>query len=266
MRDVLKSIAGVAVISAAVLAAVLLLIIARDQRAVLKELQAIKTVLEARPGGTPAPRTGAPAQRPRDDGFPADLTLDVDPGAVKGRPDAKLTVVEFSDFECPFCGRHARETFAQIERDYIATGKIRYAFRHYPLERIHPRALKAAEAAECARQQGRFWELHDRLFTSQRALTEPDLIAAAKAIGLPTPAFEECLNGRATSKVRRDMAVGSRAGVTGTPAFFLGVAQKDGSVRVLKKLTGAQPFTSFKLAIDGLLSSPALVQPAGGTV
>src|SRR6185436_20936742 len=88
-----------------------------------------------------------------------DLTLAG--AATKGRASAPLVMLEFSDFECPFCGRYSRETYPQVQREYVDTGKVRYVFRHTPIERIHPQAMKAAEAAECAGTQGKFWEMHD---------------------------------------------------------------------------------------------------------
>jgi protein-disulfide isomerase len=143
----------------------------------------------------------------------------------------------------------------QIERDYIKTGKLKYVFRDFPLESIHKDAFKAAEAAECAGEQGKFWEMHTRLFENQRALS--DLSPHAKAIGIDTAKFQQCLeSGKSAAKIRKDLADGQKAGVTGTPSFFLGVTQRnDPKVKVLRTLKGAQPYTSFKDAIDGLLSS-----------
>src|SRR5687767_10153522 len=133
----LKYLAAAAAASVTILGAAYLVTVERNQRAVLKELQEIKALLQSRPAAaaTGTPRTGQPTQRQPADTFPPNLALTVDPGAVKGRPDAKVTIIEFSDFECPFCGRYVRDTFAQIERAYITTGKVRYAYRHFPLER-----------------------------------------------------------------------------------------------------------------------------------
>jgi protein-disulfide isomerase len=146
----------------------------------------------------------------------------------------------------------------QIQRDYIDTGKIRYAARDFPLESIHPQAFKAAEAAHCAGEQKQFWEMHTRLFANQRALGPGDLPAHAQALGLNVPAFESCLaSGRHAPRIRRDHAEGQKAGVTGTPSFFLGVIQPDGStVKVARVLKGAQSYAAFKEAIDTLLAAP----------
>ena len=245
--------AGVTVVAVAfAVTAVYLVALDRRQRAMLEELRAISTALKTSPRpaqGQPAAAEGTPKTS-----FPANLSLTVDPGAVKGRPDAKLTIVEFSDFECPFCGRYIRDTYHQIERAYVDTGKARYAFRHYPIERLHPNAMKAGEAAECARQQGKFWPMHDHLFGNQKALRVPDLLAAGRSIGLNGDAFQRCLGGQATAKMRQDLDIGARSGVTGTPAFFIGETQKDGGVRVLRKLTGAQSFEAFRTVLDSLLA------------
>jgi protein-disulfide isomerase len=182
------------------------------------------------------------------------LTLDGDP--IKGDRNARLVLVEFTDYQCPFCARHVRDTFPQLEADYIKTGKLRYVTREFPLESIHPQAFKAAEAALCAGDQGKYWEMHARLFANQRALGADQLGAHAQAVGLDEAKFSQCLSGGTkAAKVRRDLADGAKAGVTGTPAFFLGVA--DGAtVKVVRVIKGAQPLASFKEAIDSALAAP----------
>lgn len=146
----------------------------------------------------------------------------------------------------------------QIEREYIKTGKLKYVARDFPLESIHRDAFKAAEAAHCAGDQGKYWEMHARLFANQRALGPSDLALHAQAVGLDRPKFQACLeSGKHAEKIRKDLADGQKAGVTGTPAFFLGVTRpNDPTVKVLRVLTGAQPYASFKEAIDSVLSSP----------
>jgi protein-disulfide isomerase len=146
----------------------------------------------------------------------------------------------------------------RLQREYIDTGKIRYVARDFPLESIHPQAFEAAEAAHCAGDQKAFWEMHGRLFANQRALAPSDLSAHAQALGLDQRAFEACLaSGKYEPRVRQDLADGQKAGVTGTPSFFLGVIQPDGSrVNVVRVLKGAQPYAAFKEAIDTLLAAP----------
>ena len=182
-----------------------------------------------------------------------DLTLTG--AASKGRAAAPLVLLEFSDFECPFCGRYSRDTYHQVQREYVDTGKVRYVFRHTPIERTHPNAMKAAEAAECAGGQGKFWEMHDKLFANQKALTQPSLVAHAQVLGLNVTSFQSCLtSGQHAARVRADLAEGLRAGVTGTPAFFIGTVTKDGKLKVLRKLIGAKPFATIKQTLDGLLA------------
>ena len=128
--------------------------------------------------------------------------------------------------------------------------------REFPLESIHPQAFKAAEAALCAGDQGKYWEMHDRLFANQRALAPADLTAHAQALGLEA-AFTRCLDGgQKTAKIRRDLADGQKAGVTGTPSFFVGVVDgKGGPVKIVQTLKGAQAFPAFKAAIDSVLAT-----------
>ena len=245
--------AGVTLVAAALLVmAAYLVALDRRQREILEELQNLRTLLNANPRTPPAPQNSS--RNSAATAFPTNLSLTVDDGAVKGRREASLTIVEFSDFECPFCARYVRDTFHQIEREFVDTGKVRYAFRHTPIERLHPHAFKAAEAAECARRQGKFWQMHDHLFANQKALRLPDLFAAGRSIGLDEGALRQCLDGQATAKVRQDLATGTQAGISGTPAFFIGETQQDGSVRVLRKLIGAQSAESFRSVLKGLLS------------
>jgi protein-disulfide isomerase len=145
----------------------------------------------------------------------------------------------------------------KLEAEYIKTGKLRYVLMDFPLESIHPDAAKAAEAAHCAGEQGLYWELHDRLFANHRSLPATSLPAHAEAVGAARHKFQECLDsGRQGARVRRGLAEGRKAGVTATPTFVLALAEADGStVRAVHVLRGAQPFATFKAAIDGILSS-----------
>jgi len=112
----------------------------------------------------------------------------------------------------------------RIDAEYIKTGKLKYIVRDFPLESIHPRAFKAAEAAHCAGEQGKYWEMHDRLSANQRQLAPGDLTSHAQAVGPDAAAFQGCLDsGKYSAHIRTDMLAGQRAGVRGTPTFFLGV-------------------------------------------
>lgn len=213
-----------------------------DLDAIRKELQEIKTILRQSPRALPAP-TGQ------------NVILRVADERVMGDRTAKVTIVEFSDFECPYCGRFARETFQQLERDYIKTGKVRYVFRNYPLAVLHKDAFRAAEAAGCAQGQGKFWEMHRRLFEHQNALGETELTEHAKAVGLNVDAFRQCLDGgKQAFEVRKDVAEAVQARVRGTPTFFLGLTDAQSQdMKAVDVILGAQPYLAFKMAIENLL-------------
>lgn len=145
----------------------------------------------------------------------------------------------------------------QIETEYIKTGKLKYVVRDFPLEAIHKDAFKAAEAAHCAGEQGKFWEMYTRLFANQRALGSKDLPQHAQALRLDASKFQQCLgSGKHAARIRKDLEDGQQAGITGTPGFFLGVTDPNNTkVKVLRVIKGAQPYANFKDAIDSLLSS-----------
>ncbi len=174
-----------------------------------------------------------------------DMDALVDDNPVKGDPDAPVTIIEFSDFECPFCGRFYSQTLGQIEEQYVKTGKVRFIYRDFPLS-FHPNAQKAAEAAECAGEQGKYWEMHDLLFEQGVQGGVASFKQYAQQIGLDTAKFGQCLDsGAMASEVRKDFADGSAAGVSGTPAFFI-----NGQL-----VSGAQPFQVFQQVIEGALAS-----------
>jgi protein-disulfide isomerase len=159
-------------------------------------------------------------------------------GPARGPKDAKITIVEFSDFECPYCGA-AHDTVEQVMTTYA--GKVRLVYRQFPLS-FHPHAAKAAEASLCAADQGKFWEYHDVLFKNQKKL-EP---THASEVGLDGQKFGQCLDsGDKKKAVDADQQAGLAAGVGGTPAFFInGIF-----------LNGAQPIDEFKKVIDAELAS-----------
>jgi len=146
----------------------------------------------------------------------------------------------------------------QIENEYIKTGKVKYVVLDFPLESIHKHAFKAAEAARCAGDQDKFWEMHNRLFANQQAVAPNNLTQYAQALGLDMPKFQQCLDsGKYAPDIRKNLAEGQKAGVTGTPGFFLGMTNpNDSKIKALGALKGAQPYASFKEIIDNLLSSP----------
>jgi protein-disulfide isomerase len=163
-------------------------------------------------------------------------------GPARGPADAKVTIVEFSDFQCPYCSR-AENTVDQVMTAFA--GKLRLVFRHYPLP-FHEKAPKAAEASACAHEQGKFWEMHKQLFANQQALGIDELKTHAKSAGLDEAKFAECLDGgKMKGLVDGDMEAGKKAGVTGTPAFFI-----NGIL-----ISGAQPFAEFERVINAELAS-----------
>lgn len=182
----------------------------------------------------------------------------VDPpprAGVRGDPGARVAIVEFSDFECPFCGRYAREVYPRLAEDYVDTGKVQYVFRHYPLD-THSFAAKAAEAVECAGREGMYWEMHDLLFRTPAALTQPDLVRYGASLSLPLDDFETCLRSAATAeRVLEDRRHGEALGVVATPTFFFAEVLDDGKLSLVARLTGARPYSTFQSALDELLAS-----------
>jgi len=174
---------------------------------------------------------------------------------IQGAPSATVGVVEYSDFECPFCARFAATTYPAIVASYVSTGKIRFAFRHLPLEQKHPLARAAAEAAECSHLQGKFWPMHDALFLRPSALDSESLFAKARSIGLDVDRFRRCMNGEATSRVRQDVAEARLLGVSGTPTFLFGTIGLDGRLKVARRESGALPAEVFASILDELLQA-----------
>jgi predicted DsbA family dithiol-disulfide isomerase len=172
---------------------------------------------------------------------PFRVTVDTGPAPVRGPADAPVTIVEFSDFQCPFCVR-ARPAVKRVREVY--GDDVRFAFRHFPLS-FHEQAPKAGEAVACAGEQDRFWEMHDQLWESPGRLAPADLKDHAATLGLDAQAFGECLDsGRHAAVVKSDTEAGARLGVSGTPAFFING----------RPLVGAQPFEAFAQVIDDELA------------
>jgi len=213
--------------------------------AVQRDLQEIKSLLQgARQGAAPPPAVA-----------PVSFDLSVENAYAKGGAAARVVIVEFSDFQCPFCARHAKQTLPHIEREYLDTGKILYVMRHLPLESIHPDAFRAASAAECAGDQGKYWQMHTRLFGNPQALSPADLRRYAQESGVEVTAFQKCIDADTHgAKIRKDLNDAQAAGVSATPTFFLGLAAGDGKVKVLRRIQGAHPYPVFKGAIDALLA------------
>jgi protein-disulfide isomerase len=213
------------------------------QQAIQRDIAEIKRLLQARPAAAA-------------DALPKDpIAITSEP--FRGSGAAKVALIEFSDYQCPFCGRYAKDIYPQIRTEYVDTGKIKYVFRDMPLP-FHQNAFKAAEAAQCAGAQGKFWEMHDTLFANQSALGPEQLTAHAKTVGIDDAKFAQCLeSAQFAADIKKDIADAGAAGITGTPSFLVGVIQPgDGRVRIVKKLVGAKPYDEFKAALDGALAAP----------
>lgn len=217
--------------------------------ALQKEVDTLKGARAAAPQPLPAPTTGtAPIT-------PVDIVLNLDKAQIRGSASAPITIAEVSDFECPFCGRFARDTAPSIVKQYVDTGKVRYAFVHLPLP-IHKLAFKASEAAACAGDQGKFWEMHDLLFSKQGSALAPAFLPGkGAALGLNQAAYTGCLDSSKhapTVQAHVDMMRPLR--ISGTPTFFIGTL--DPKTRVLqakRRIIGAKAFAVFQQAFDELL-------------
>lgn len=218
-----------------------------EQAALREEVQELKSILDPvlkqliakrGPLGKEVPLAGLPAM---------------------GNAKAEVTVIEYSDYQCPFCARYFQETFAAIRKNFVDTGKIRYMFSNFPLDSIHPQAFKAHEAAACAGDQGKYWEMHTQLFNNQRALLPAQLEKYAANIGLDVTTYKACVSSsKYAAKVRQEFNAASGLGIEGTPTFVIGRAgTSDVRMKAAKVLVGAQPFDVFKEAIDALLNEPA---------
>ena len=187
---------------------------------------------------------------------PVRISADNDP--VIGSPDAPITIIEFSDFQCPFCARFSIQTLPLLSEHYIQSGAVKLVYRDFPLQNSHPNAVPAAVAAECAHEQGQFKPMHDILFENQSQWNDQEVSQAvatfsqyAMELRLDQEAFDTCLTtGKYVNEVLMDLEDGRAYGVTGTPGFFVG-NDEIGYVEI----TGAQPFDSFKRILDAQIGT-----------
>lgn len=179
--------------------------------------------------------------------------LVIDDAPVRGSERAWAVMIVYADFQCPFCGRFARDVLPEIERRYVATGQIAVAFRHLPLDN-HRLAVPAAVSAECAARQGQFWEVHDQLFGVE-TVDEDALRDLPASLGLDIEAFADCTNDDAIGDRVRASAEEARAlGIRGTPTFLLGTRLIDGRIHVTRAIAGAQPVDTFVEQLDAVLA------------
>jgi protein-disulfide isomerase len=221
----------------------------QQQQKILDQLDQLKTLIQNQQANA------APAAQPQPPQPQYPSTLDIGSLPVEGDNGAHVAIVEFTDFQCPFCGRYMSDAFPQIYSNYIKTGKVKYYYRDFPLS-FHEFAAPAAKAAHCAGEQGKFWEMHDSLFANQTALGQQDIVDRAKKMGLDTAKFSQCI---ASDKFDQEMQTSENQangwGVNGTPTFFIGIIGSDGKVMsVDKTIVGAQPFDAFRSAIDAELA------------
>jgi len=213
------------------------------QVAMQKDLAEIKKLLEE--GARAAP--SKPAFKP------TEVTIDDAP--VLGAADAIVTLVEFSDYQCPFCRRHKDNVMPDLVKNFVDTGKLKYVMREFPLA-MHANAKGAAQAALCAGDQDQYWQMHDKMFENQRKLKVENLKAFGAELGLDSAVFDACLDdGKYAKQVSADLTTGGRMGITGTPAFVLGLTDpKDpNKANVTQFISGAQSLEKFTLTIEDLL-------------
>lgn len=226
----------IAIVIAGLMIAGAIIVTNQNPKTSLKETsqQAAQILPDTNSPTQPSPKQ--PSQKPAVEEFK--ITKD---DHIRGNFNAPITLVEFSDFECPFCGRHF-PTLNKILSDY--KGKVRLVYKHFPLS-FHPNSQKAAEASECASEQGKFWEYHDKIFENQASGLSLDKFKQwAKDLGLDTQQFNACLDsGKYAQKVQTDYQEGLQKGVNGTPVTFI-----NGQL-----VSGALPYESFKQIIDSIL-------------
>ena len=211
--------------------------------AILSELRQIRQLLQRPPQqqGQQAPQAPKPDE-------PASVSVAGLP--FLGKADAPLTLVMFTDYQCPFCSRFEAQTLPEIKKQYIDTGKLRFVVRDLPLP-FHPNAPKAAEAAYCAEEQGKYWELREKLVANTDKLDAKLLPDYAKQVGLDVDKFTACLeSGRHAAKVKASTDLAASVGITGTPSFVIGRSKGDTVDGI--KMVGAQPFAAFDQKLKSL--------------
>ncbi|MFQ5803056.1 MAG: thioredoxin domain-containing protein [Candidatus Methylomirabilales bacterium] len=210
---------------------------------VKKELAEIKSVLRR-------------ARRPRK-AVRGPVKVGVAGKPSQGSQNAPVTMVEFSDYQCPYCRRYVSMVFPAIKKDYIETGKVKYVFRDFPIPALHPQSKKAHEAAHCAGEQNQYWKMHDILFENSKDLSLAALKRYAQKVGLDDDKFDDCLRtGRYAGTVEKEITDGRKVGVSGTPSFVIGPSGS-GETITGTVVIGAQPPATFKQVIENALKGPS---------
>ena len=220
--------------------------------AILNELKAIHQLLIAQGPNraAPAPANTAPAAARSSDKVQLKIASD---WHWLGREDAPVTIVEFTDYQCPFCRKYHTETFAQLKKNYIDTGKVRFASRDLPLS-IHPNAQRAAEAARCAGEQNKFWELRDAMITNSADLSQDAILKYAQTTGLDIPSFKACAESdKYKAEIQKDAADAGTVGINGTPSFIIGKTVQDAVEG--DRVVGALPVSTFESEIQKFMTA-----------
>jgi len=218
----------------------------QGQNAVQKELEGVKSLLEKISEQQARPSPSGPVVK--------DVEFEIGDKPLKGGSSPKLILVEFTDYECPFCGQYVRDTFPHILKQYIDKGAIQYAVIDLPLP-MHSKAAKAAEASHCAGEQGKYWEIHELMMSKQESLG--DLSSYAVSLNLDIAKFEECVKGsRYADVVQRSVALAQKLGVNAVPGFIIGRVNSSnpGKVTGISMIQGAAPFANFQMEIDAALA------------
>lgn len=220
-----------------------------QQDAMQKDLQAIRSMLQ----GLLQPR--AQPAGPAVDPF-VNKTIAVAGEPTRGSAAARVMLVEVSDYHCPFCRRQNQQTTPQLLTDYVNTGKVKYAFVDYPIAQLHPDAFKAHEAANCAGDQGKFWEMHQSLFANNPVKDAAALTAQAKALGVDAAKFGACMSsGKHADSIKDSISRMEQLGVGGTPLILVGLTPPAGQpMKVLASVYGAKPYAEFQTALDAALA------------
>jgi len=186
-----------------------------------------------------------------------DASLDISGNPAIGVKNAAIVLVEFGDFQCPFCRHHLQNAMKHIKAEYVDSGELLYVFYDFSYDEKHPYAFDAARAARCSAEQGKYWEMRSYLYANQKALTPIFLESHAEKIRLDKAQFNLCLSsGKYAQDVSRDYELGKSLGIRGTPTFFLGRVKDNGiDVDLFRRIDGAQPYSVFDREIQALLKS-----------
>jgi protein-disulfide isomerase len=215
-----------------------------QQKEIVSRLDQLKQLLQANDHRTSSAASSAPKPP---------TTLDIQGDIFRGDSNARVAIIEYADFECPYCREYERTVFPQLLSDYIRNGKVKYVYRDLTLP-IHPFAIPAARAARCAGEQGKFWEMHDNIFAKQGSPSAPAFVERAKALGLDGGKFAECFSSdRYTEDISKSVSYAQTLGIEGTPTFFIGTIDGD-TVNIKKAIQGGPPFEVFKTNLDALLA------------